>query len=322
MKPVFPFKLLLSCFLFLSLLSCNGSGTIIAPLNPLELSAQAISGSVSLTSATVETPIQLTLNVQNGILGSGGTGSGTAASGNSGGASVSPTSGSGSGGTIINASSVAWSLADPSAGTLTATGLFTPNRSGKVTVIAQFGDFTRNLELDIKSLPVEGNRELEVPVQPVAPPPPANSPASPAGGAPDSSGGSGSLPTSPTQPDADKNPTTPDFITLSILPSKLTLSAVGVSNQFTLTAKDSKGNPVDISTLNLSWESDKPTIISVDQTGKVTALQSGFATISVKISGTASSVSALVQVGTSGSSAPSGGGTGDSGEVAAEVDFN
>ncbi len=90
------------------------------------------------------------------------------------------------------------------------------------------------------------------------------------------------------------------------------LDQKGESTVFKTELVDRSGNVVTLNTVPLEWSSDKPTEFSVDQSGKITALvDAGFATITVRVSGTNLEARSVINVST-GSSGGGGGGGGSS----------
>lgn len=119
--------------------------------------------------------------------------------------------------------------------------------------------------------------------QPISPPPESSSPAPP-------------LIAQPV-----KTPTSKEGLSLSLSPSTVTLAKQGDQFQLIARVQNQNGEFLDPSEFTLEWSSDKPAEISVNSTGLVKAeVPTAFATITVKVSGTDLSATALIKMGSAG----------------------
>jgi uncharacterized protein YjdB len=75
----------------------------------------------------------------------------------------------------------------------------------------------------------------------------------------------------------------PSVKSLTVEPPRAVLEAKGAVAVFKATPKDDKGRPVADGQVKPTWTSSAPLVASVDETGKVTALKSGEATITAAV---------------------------------------
>jgi len=75
----------------------------------------------------------------------------------------------------------------------------------------------------------------------------------------------------------------PSVKSLTVEPPRAVLEAKGAVAVFQATPKDDKGRPIADGQVKPTWTSSAPLVASVDETGKVTALKSGEATITAAI---------------------------------------
>ncbi|MEZ0369723.1 MAG: hypothetical protein ACAI44_11615 [Candidatus Sericytochromatia bacterium] len=98
---------------------------------------------------------------------------------------------------------------------------------------------------------------------------------------------------------------------LSISPSRGTLSSEGATYQFIVLAQDSSGNFIDPSKLNLSWSVSQPDDFSITSSGLIKATDtSGYAVVTVRETSKSLLANADVQIGGGGSGGGGGGGGG------------
>ena len=75
----------------------------------------------------------------------------------------------------------------------------------------------------------------------------------------------------------------PSVKSITVEPPRATLEAKGAVVVFKATPKDDKGRPIADGQVKPTWTSSAPLVASVDETGKVTALKSGEATITAAV---------------------------------------
>ncbi len=92
--------------------------------------------------------------------------------------------------------------------------------------------------------------------------------------------------------------TGPNAITVTVS-SPITTVIVGASAQFTATARDANGSIV--TNVPTEWTSSAPTIATVSETGLVSGVAAGQATITAKVGGSNGSLAFTVQPNPSGS---------------------
>jgi len=84
----------------------------------------------------------------------------------------------------------------------------------------------------------------------------------------------------------------PTITTISVLPTELTLGALGATGQLDASARDQNGNTL---LAQFTWSSSDTTVVTVDSEGLVTGLNNGTATVTVRSGTVSNSVAVTVE---------------------------
>ncbi len=95
------------------------------------------------------------------------------------------------------------------------------------------------------------------------------------------------------QPTGLPDPVAPTPGSVSVSPATVTLAALGETAQVTAEVRDQNGNPM--ATATVTWSSNTPAAVTVDQNGLVTAVAAGTATITARAGTAAGSAVVTVQ---------------------------
>ena len=87
--------------------------------------------------------------------------------------------------------------------------------------------------------------------------------------------------TSPDNPLAPEG--RPETVRIELTPASAILGAVGATQAFSATARDTNGNPMP--GVSFTWSSDDPTVATVNAAGEATAVRDGEATITAEAAG-------------------------------------
>ena len=95
---------------------------------------------------------------------------------------------------------------------------------------------------------------------------------------------------SPTTPPTPPTPPTPVATSVTVSPTSLSFTSIGVTQQLSATVKDQNG--ATMSGVTVSWSSSAASVVTVSSTGSVTSVAEGTATITAT-SGSASGTAAV-----------------------------
>jgi uncharacterized protein YjdB len=172
-----------------------------------------------------------------------------------------------SSGSALTGRTITWSSSDDQVVTVSSTGEAKALAAGTAAITA-----TSEGKSGTAAVTVTAPKAPSTPTTPTAPTTP-------------------STPTTPTTPSEPTTPAQPVVATLSVSPDSVSLSA-GSSSQLTATPKDASGKTVTGQTV--SWGSSRTSVATVSQSGKVTAVAIGTATITAKVGSIAGTVKVVV----------------------------